>query len=183
MNSQLPRHQESIHIRKCEARDTELITNLAVQTFKESHGHSAPKEDIENYLSKAFTQSSISQELSDAKNVFHLLYLGDIPIGYSKLKLDTAIVKEGHTALGKLERIYVLSEFHGLGFGKKLMDHAINLAKEKDQKGMWLYTWTENQQAIDFYLRYGFEIIGKYDFRISATHVNPNHQMLLIWGS
>jgi len=85
------------------------------------------------------------------------------------------------SAYAKLERIYLLEEYHGRKLGLRLLEFNIELAKKAGQHGMWLYTWIENQRAIDFYLRCGFEIIGKYDFRISASHVNPNHQMLLIW--
>jgi ribosomal protein S18 acetylase RimI-like enzyme len=44
---------------------------------------------------------------------------------------------------------------------------------------MWLFVWKENQRAIHFYKKAGFHIIGSYDFRLTETHSNPNHQMLL----
>jgi len=44
---------------------------------------------------------------------------------------------------------------------------------------MWLFVWTENHKAINFYKKAGFKIVGQHDFQISATHSNPNHQMLL----
>jgi ribosomal protein S18 acetylase RimI-like enzyme len=44
---------------------------------------------------------------------------------------------------------------------------------------MWLYTWTGNERAVSFYLKAGFKIIGSHNFKISATHSNPNHRMLL----
>ena len=44
---------------------------------------------------------------------------------------------------------------------------------------MWLYVWTENHRAVNFYNNLGFKIVGEYDFKIFETHSNPNHQMLL----
>ena len=76
----------------------------------------------------------------------------------------------------KLERIYLLKEFY---LGAELFEYNVRLAKENNQKGMWLFVWVENERAVNFYKKNGFVIIGSHDFKISETHSNPNHQMFL----
>lgn len=173
--------KHSVLIRKVEAEQVSLLAELGLETFLQSHGHSASPTDIKKYTTRAFSENSVSRELADPKSIFHFLILGDVAIGYSKMNFDTRIDSRNSNSLCKLDRIYLLSKYHGKGLGRLLMDHAIDLSQKNAQEGMWLYTWVENEAAIAFYERYGFKIIGQYDFRISHDHVNPNHQMLLTW--
>ena len=68
---------------------------------------------------------------------------------------------------------------HQRKLGYQLFDFNVNLSKEHNQNGMWLFVWIENKRAVSFYEKTGFKIIGSHDFFLSKTHSNPNHQMLL----
>ena len=78
-----------------------------------------------------------------------------------------------------MSRLYLLKAFYGLQLGKELFKFNIEFSKQHKQDGVWLAVWIENQRAIEFYRKMGFKIVGNYDFRISATHTNPNHIMFL----
>ena len=71
----------------------------------------------------------------------------------------------------------MLKEFYGLCLGLELLNFNIDLSKKNNEAGMWLFVWKENPRAISFYKKAGFEIIGSYDFKLTETHSNPNHQM------
>ena len=77
----------------------------------------------------------------------------------------------------KLERLYLLKDFYELKLGIGLLNFNVELSRKKNQAGMWLFVWKENQRAVNFYKRTGFQIIGSYDFKLTETHSNPNHQM------
>lgn len=168
-----------IEIRKANLNDLEILLKIGRQTFVESHGHSCSKKDLENYIEKAFDPENFKKELADINNIFHLLYFNKQAAGFSKI-IPNVRVNE-HKNITKLERIYVLKEFYDKKLGSALMDFNITLSKKLNQAGMWLYVWTENQRAVNFYLKKGFTIVGKYNFKISETHSNPNHQMLLLY--
>ena len=74
-----------------------------------------------------------------------------------------------------------MEEFHSLKLGLELFNFNLNESVKHKQAGMWLFVWTENHKAINFYKKAGFKIVGQHDFQISATHSNPNHQMLLTY--
>jgi ribosomal protein S18 acetylase RimI-like enzyme len=78
-----------------------------------------------------------------------------------------------------LERLYLLKEFHNLKLGFKLLTFNIELTKKNNQAGIWLYVWKENHGAVSFYKKNGFIVIGSYDFNLTETYSNPNHQMFL----
>jgi len=166
-------------IRKASPTDVELLSQLGRQTFIESHGHSAATEDVETYINTAYDPETCKQELEDANNIYHFIYYKDQPAGFSKIIFNNVAPGVAATNITKLERIYVLKTFYNMKLGLALLNFIIELSKSHNQKGMWLYTWVENERAINFYKKAGFTIIGSHDFRISATHTNPNHRMYL----
>jgi ribosomal protein S18 acetylase RimI-like enzyme len=54
----------------------------------------------------------------------------------------------------------VREEFRRKGIGTLLMNHAVELAKEKRARMLVLETQSCDVPAIGFYLRFGFELIG-----------------------
>ena len=173
----------NVSIRAIQEEEYELLIPLAIQTFIESHGHSAPAKDIAHYLSQAFSQKQVLTELSDNKNIFHFLLFKDEIIGYSKIILNQKSADSRLNNCTKLERIYLLQSHHNLKLGAELLKFNIDYSKRFGDRGMWLFTWTENHQAIKFYDRFGFTIIGSYNFKISPNHSNPNHRMFLRYSS
>lgn len=164
----------NVSITKIFKKDAETLRKLAVTTFRESHGHSASSKDINEYINAKFTLENIEAELSDDSNVFYFVYVNEELAGYSKIIYNTAYENLTQTNSTKLERLYVLGKFHDLKIGKKLMDFNINLAKQNNQAGIWLYVWTENHRAVRFYKNYGFQQIAETYFKISDKHSNPN---------
>lgn len=159
--------------------DAKLLADLGRQTFIESHGHSAPKEDIDNYVNQNYTREVLLKELSDAENIYHIIYYEGKPVGFSKIKLNYPTENIQMQNVTKLEKIFLLKEFYQLKLGLDLFNFNVELSKNNNQAGMWLFVWTENERAYNFYLKNGFAIIGSHDFKISANHSNPAHQMLL----
>lgn len=166
-------------IRKATVADVELLAELGRQTFIESHGHSAATEDVETYINTAYNPEACTQELEDANNIYHFIYYNNQLAGFSKIILNNAALGVAATNITKLERIYVLKACYSMKLGLALLNFNIDLSKQYQQFGMWLYAWIENERAVNFYKKAGFIIIGSYDFKISATHTNPNHRMFL----
>ena len=168
-----------VEIIKANAEHSDLITKLAQQTFSESHGHSASKEDINNFILRTYNSEAIRKEFENKKVDYHLIYFNKTIAGFSKIELQCPNINISEKNITKLDRIYLLEAFQGKQLGVKLLDFNIALSKKQHQNGIWLVVWTENQKAINFYTKMGFEIAGAYDFKISETHTNPNHVMYL----
>lgn len=168
-----------IHIQKASIHDAKILSEVGFYSFKSAHGHSAPKKDIEEYMSKNFTESVFLKELSNEKNHFYLIKYNEVIVGYTLIifnKNEPQILFENPAYLS---RIYLLEAYYGLGLGKQLFDFIKSICIENKQSGIWLNVWVENQRAINFYKKQGFEIVGKSNYQISATHSNPNHVMFL----
>ncbi len=158
---------------------SQLIAEIGKTSFIESHGSSASAADIAAYVTEKYTDAAFKNELADANNIYHIIYYNGVAAGYSKIVLNAGHPNIAIENVTKLERLYLLKEFYDLKLGQELLQFNIALATRNKQAGMWLFTWTGNQRAINFYQKVGFHIIGSHDFKISENHYNPNHQMLL----
>jgi len=170
-----------ISITKATAEDFQLIAGIGKISFIESHGNSAKPADINNYVDKKFNYDVIKNELEEFGNLYHIINYDNEPAGYSKIIFNSPHADIAIKNVTKLERLYLLKKFYGLKLGAVLFNFNLELSKNNNQAGMWLYVWKENQQAIAFYKKIGFKIIGSYDFKITETHSNPNHHMLLMY--
>jgi len=158
--------------------EVESLAQLSRKTFIESHGHSADEKDILAYANLNFSIEKLSADLQDPRIFFNKVYVNDQLAGYSKLILNEPNAFTPVTPLAKFERLYLLKDFYGLGLGDSLLNHNIEIARLHTQKGLWLFVWTQNEKALRFYRKSGFKSIGKYDFKISDKHSNPNFVML-----
>ncbi len=134
---------------------------------------------MQEYVRKAFSVATCRQELTDEDNVFYALFYNKEPAGYFKIVFNCAHPAVPLQPVTKMERLYLLKDFYGLQLGQPLMQQALDLSKAKAEKGMWLNVWKENDRAIGFYQKQGFEIVGESEFVLTATHANPNWVMLL----
>ena len=170
-----------ISIIRAREQDADLLTTMGRTSFVESHGHSATIENINQYLDEKYTPEIVQKELRYDDNIYHIIYYNNLPAGYSKINFNTghpSIISENVT---KLERLYLLKPYYALKLGLALLKFNIELSQKYGQSGMWLYVWTGNDRAITFYNTALFKIIGKYDFKLTENHANPNYQMLLMY--
>jgi ribosomal protein S18 acetylase RimI-like enzyme len=165
---------------KANENDSPLLSEIAKITFLESHGSCAEPEDVNLYIYEKYSEDAIEKELSDPTNIYHIIYHNDHVAGFSNIILNAPGTNSEISNIAKLERLYLLKAFYDLKLGLELFEFNISFAKQNNQKGTWLFVWKENQRAVNFYKKCGFTIIGSYDFKISETHSNPNHQMLLM---
>lgn len=168
-----------VSIIKATKEDYKLLADIGKQAFIESHGHSAPKADVDSYIIEKNSAVFFQKELQDLKNIYHLIYYEEEPAGYSKIIFNSTHQDISTQNVTKLERLYLLKKFYNLKLGSEFLKFNIQLSKENKQVGIWLFTWKENPRAINFYIKSGFKIIGSYDFKLSAKHTNPNYHMFL----
>lgn len=168
-----------IQIIKATIEHSELIAEIGKQSFMESHGNSASMENVNRFILNTYNKKAILKEFENPKVQYHIIYFNHKVAGFSKIELNTSNKSISDLKVTKLDRLYLLKEYYGQKLGSKLFDFNIQFSKKHNQKGIWLAVWIENQRAFNFYTNKGFKIAGKYNFKISETHSNPNHIMYL----
>ena len=159
--------------------DAPLLARIGGVSVLESHGHSVPDGVMQAYVDKSFTEAACRSELNDENNIFFAVLLKGQPAGYFKIIYNTPHIAVPLQPVTKLERLYLLKEFHGLKLGHGLLQEAIALSKAKGDKGMWLDVWKGNERALRFYEKQGFKTVGESEFVLTETHHNPIWVMLL----
>jgi ribosomal protein S18 acetylase RimI-like enzyme len=168
-----------ISIFRATESDSDSIVSIGKISVKEAHKESSSEEDLNGYIERNYNSDVITKELRDTDNIYHLIKYNEQAVGFSKIVLNAKHLNIAAENVTKLDRIYLLKDFHGLKLGLELLNFNIELAKNNGQSGIWLYTWIGNERALKFYLKAGFKIIGSHKFYITETYYNANHQLFL----
>ncbi len=72
--------------RKASKSDAPTLSELGERTFRNTFASDNTPEDLEAYIARAFRTGQIASELADPAVTFLLVYAGDKPVGYAKLK-------------------------------------------------------------------------------------------------
>ncbi|KAK2661063.1 hypothetical protein Ddye_007596 [Dipteronia dyeriana] len=84
-----------------------------------------------------------------------LAYFSDICVGSIACRLEK---KEGGTICVYIMTLGVLAPYRGLGIGTKLLNHVLELCSKQNMSEIYLHVQTNNEDAINFYKKFGFEI-------------------------
>lgn len=153
--------------------DANAIARLGRITFGETFGHLfRDRSDLQDYYDKTFGLEKITGSLSKEENLFWLALLDSLPVGYAKLKLDVKSDFVEGNRVGQLQKIYVLKDFLGYGIGLKLQDTLLTKAAELECDMVWLSVLRENNRAIRFYQKNGFNIVGQHEYSIGKEDFN-----------
>jgi len=117
-------------------------------------------------------QITVKLELKDFPKPFHKSMEVEIFESYKpdlqcyllkKDEKEAGIISFNHEKWNNVLRVwdlYIHKDFQRIGIGKRLMDLALNRAKELKARALVLETQTCNYPAISFYRKYGFRIVG-----------------------
>ena len=137
-----------ISIVKSTEADLKLLVDIGRQTFIESHGRSVAAKDISKYVNEKYNDDVFREDLSDSKNIYHIIYHAKQAVGYSKIILNVSHSNIREKKVTKLDRLYLLQEFYGLKSGHTLFKFNLDLSQQGGQEGMWLFVWKENHRAV-----------------------------------
>lgn len=158
-------------IRACTAKDAALLSLVACSAFLEGFAGFLTGTDIlahceknnspqafETYLGKEGMRAWLAEALP-----------GNAPVGYILLcepDLPGEIVRRGDY---ELKRIYLLHRFQGTGISVAMMQQALVTAQALGRKRLLLGVNAQNERAIAFYRKSGFEAVGERYFTVGET--------------
>lgn len=157
---------------KCRIENLMALRDLAIRTFVHTYEAFNTPEVMTDYLESAFTEERIKAELSHPESEFYALVNGSEWIGYIKVNEGSAQTESRPGADLELERIYVDSAYQGKGYGKQLLQKALEVARLKNKDKLWLGVWEYNPRAIRFYESQGFVKNGTHLFMIGGEAQN-----------
>ncbi|GMI94729.1 N-terminal acetyltransferase 50 [Hibiscus trionum] len=97
-----------------------------------------------------------------------LAYYNDICVGAIASSVEK---KEDGANRMYIMSVGVLPPYRGLGIGGKLLKHVLDLCLKQHIPEIYLHVMTNNEEAIKFYTKFGFEITET----LKHNHVNLDH--------
>ena len=162
----------SVVIRTAEPADAQYLAELGARTFHAAFAATNNPADIDAYVSEAFSDDTILQELNDPHSVFLLAVANDTNIGYAKIcKGAPPDCVDGPKPI-ELKRIYVDASKQSGGIGTTLMQAVFDYARDEGYGTVWLGAWEKNPDACRFYERQGFSPVGTKYFMVGNNRQN-----------
>jgi GNAT superfamily N-acetyltransferase len=147
-----------------EFADLATLLDLAQTSFVQAFTEGNKPENVQAYLSEAFTPVQLEKELRNPASTFLLASLEGKLVGYTKLNLAAAQTDVQDPESLEVARLYTVEEVWGKGVGQFLLNAALDFAKEKGKTFVWLGVWEHNARAISFYEKNRFKAFGSHPF-------------------
>jgi len=155
-----------ISIKEATTGDAGLIADLSRQTFYDSFAAENTAENMNKFMNEQFTREKLMEEVGAAGSIFLLAYVGGEVVGYARLRETTNPLLIKNDPAVEIARIYAVQHSIGKGVGSALMQQCIDIARQKNARVIWLGVWENNQKAITFYTKWGFEKFGDHVFML-----------------
>jgi diamine N-acetyltransferase len=154
-------------IRTATASDAGRVSEFARRTFDETFAAQNTRENMDAYLSHAFSLERQLAEIEDAHTITLLVEQHDALVGYAQLRAapPPECVPDPHAI--ELVRFYVDRRWHGREVAAALMD-AVERAAVTRAGAIWLGVWEHNPRAIAFYKKCGFVDVGSHEFELGS---------------
>jgi diamine N-acetyltransferase len=148
--------------------DLAELQEMSIRTFKDAFAALNTEENMNSYLSKAFNENQLRNDILNPSSQFFFCLFNKTPIGYMKVNFAPAQTDLNDPESLELERIYIAKEFQNLKGGHFLLEEAVKLAVQHGLKYMWLGVWDQNAKAIRFYENHGFVRSGEHPFMLGT---------------
>lgn len=154
----------------CKVTTADLGTLLSIskQTFFDAFEALNNPDDFKAYTDAAFTAEKLLSELENPNSEFYFTVYQDEIAGYIKLNFAGAQTEFQDMEALEVERIYVSSAYQNKQVGQLMLSFAVDTARNRNLKYIWLGVFEKNTNAIRFYERHGFLKFGNHYFMVGT---------------
>lgn len=159
----------ALSFRDARENDAAELVDIARDTYIETFGQTYQPGDIRQYMESHFSLEAMRADIADPQTEIRVAFAGRRMVGYCKLgAMNLPEDGDPRPAL-QLHRIYVSRARQGVGVGRILLTWAIERARQRGAKSLWLSVWHGAQSAIRIYESRGFEIIGDTPIQVGSS--------------
>jgi len=158
---------QRLTIRQALSADAEALRELAARIYYETFASVNTPENMNAYLTTAFTLTQVQSELIESASTFYLAEMDTQLAGYAKLMASSEVPAciTGKAPV-ELVRFYIDRVWQGTGLASALMEHCLNEAKRQGFSTMYLGVWEHNTRAQAFYRKWDFVRVGEHIFQM-----------------
>lgn len=157
-----------VSIRAAEVGDADVLADLGRRTFHDTFAAHNKPEDMDAYMSEAFTVERIAAAIRQPGSSWLLAEVPPKVVGFAMLTPEPPPACVTTPSPVRLVKLYVSADAIGSGVGAALMRASVEWAKNAGYKSVWLGVWEHNHRAKSFYERWGFVPVGAEVFRLGG---------------
>lgn len=157
---------ENLHISPIDSTLVDTLQQLSIQTFFETYAAKNTAANMEQYAKQTFSTERLLDEINNPLVEFYIAYQNEEAVGYIKINFGKAQTDLKTNDCLEIERIYIINSFQGRNIGQLFLKKAIEIARIKNLRFIWLGVWEENQRAFHFYSKNGFTAFGTHSFTL-----------------
>jgi diamine N-acetyltransferase len=156
----------TIAYRDAEPGDAAALKALFAESFVETFGHLYRRADLTEFLDTN-TEAKWRDNLANPQVAIRVAEIEGKLAGFIELAPKKLPYETSAPAL-ELHRLYLRRDAHGCGIADELMNWALQETARRRAAELVLSVYVDNHRARRFYERYGFEVVGKYDFMVGS---------------
>ena len=151
-------------LRRATTEDAAKLSLIGAASFLESFADDHDGDEVTRFVASDHSIAAYDTALANpAKPHWLVEEAAGAPIGYA-MGLPATLPGTDQQTDFELKRIYVLSKWHGRGWGARLYQAVEDEARARGGKRIVLSVYVKNFAAQKFYAARGFEEIGRWLF-------------------
>lgn len=156
-----------IQLRDARPADVAALCALGRATFCDTFAHLYTPEDLAEFLEQAHSPARIAANIADPLIKYQLAEDDGELVGYCKISKEIGLdYQPGAAKAMELSQLYLTASQFGSGLAARLMQWAIDQARQYECDEIVLSVYSDNPRAQAFYRRYGFEHIADTYFMV-----------------
>lgn len=128
-------------IRRAHRHDANQLSSLAERTFRDTFGDMNTPEDMALHCRTSFSEAIQAEEISNPNIVTLLCEQAGRVVGFAQLRWGEAPACVLADAPGEIKRLYVVSDCHGQGVARDLMNACIDEVRDRRSDVARLGVW------------------------------------------
>lgn len=157
-----------------DARD---LSYVRVLSWKAAYAGIVPQGYMDGMTPEGGVERA-KQVMPTRPEEYYLAYCGGLSMGM--FILGATDQEDACPNTGEVFALYLLPDYWGRGYGKALMDYAVNRLRELSYQSVVLWVLEENKRARAFYENYGYRFDGtRKDIEIGKTLVEIRYSYII----
>ena len=154
-------------LRPATPTDAQALADFGRESFAAAFAHLYRPDDLAAFNAEVYSREAVHEEIAGADCTHRIAESDGRIVGYCKLRHPSKLASHS-SAADPLElcQLYTDPALVGQGIGARLMDWALDVARDGGHDAVLLSVWSGNHGAQRFYERYGFAKIADIHFKV-----------------
>lgn len=163
---------DALVIRRATTADAAAVAELALRSFMDAFAAQNRPEDVAAYTERVYGPAQQAAEIANPHITTLVGEAGGRLAAYAQVRRGTTAPGVDDATAVEIMRFYVDQPWHGRGIAQRMMDAALQAARDFGARSVWLGVWEHNARGISFYNKLGFRVVASHNFLLGSDLQN-----------